>query len=68
MPAALAPGFHLGGDYAVGVLFVGCVLFIGVAALSRQNDRPYSASVFYLGLGDAGVGRARGARGRHGLT
>ncbi|MGI8863771.1 MAG: cation:proton antiporter [Solirubrobacteraceae bacterium] len=45
------PGFHLGGDYAIGVLFVGCVLFIGVAALSRQNDRPYSASVFYLLLG-----------------
>jgi sodium/hydrogen antiporter len=51
MPAALAPGFHPGGDYPVGVLFVGCVLFIGVAALSRQNDRPYSASVFYLALG-----------------
>jgi hypothetical protein len=51
MPAALAPGFHLGGNYPVGVLFVGCVLFIGIAALSRQNDRPYSASVFYLELG-----------------
>ena len=51
MPVALAPGFHVGGDYAVGVLFVGCALFIGVAALSRQDDRPYSASVFYLGLG-----------------
>jgi NhaP-type Na+/H+ or K+/H+ antiporter len=49
--AALAPGFHLGGDYPLGVLFVGCVLFIGIAALSRQNDRPYSASVFYLSLG-----------------
>jgi sodium/hydrogen antiporter len=48
---ALTPGFHLGGDYAVGVMFVGCVLFVGIAALSRQNDRPYSASVFYLALG-----------------
>lgn len=48
---ALTPGFHLGGDYPVGLLFVGCVLFVGIAALSRQNDRPYSASVFYLALG-----------------
>jgi NhaP-type Na+/H+ or K+/H+ antiporter len=47
----LTPGFHLGGDYPAGVLFVGCVLFVGIAALSRQNDRPYSASVFYLALG-----------------
>ncbi len=47
----LTPGFHLGGDYPVGLLFVGCVLFVGIAALSRQNDRPYSASVFYLALG-----------------
>lgn len=49
--AALTPGFHLGGDYPAGLLFVGCVLFVGIAALSRQNDRPYSASVFYLALG-----------------
>ncbi len=48
---ALTPGFHLGGDYPVGLLFVGCVLFVGIVALSRQNDRPYSASVFYLALG-----------------
>jgi NhaP-type Na+/H+ or K+/H+ antiporter len=49
--AGLAPGFHLGGVYPLGILFVGCVLFVGVAALSRQNERPYSASVFYLVLG-----------------
>lgn len=49
--ADLAPGFHLGGNYPLGILFVGCVLFVGVAALSRQNERPYSASVFYLVLG-----------------
>ncbi len=49
--ADLAPGFRLGGNYPLGILFVGCVLFVGVAALSRQNERPYSASVFYLALG-----------------
>lgn len=59
---ALMPGFHLGGDYAIGVLFVGCVLFVGVAALSRQNDRPYSASVFYLLLG-VGASVAMGVLG-----
>jgi NhaP-type Na+/H+ or K+/H+ antiporter len=48
---ALAPGLHFGGDYAIGLLFVGVVLFVGIGALSRQDDRPYSASVFYLLLG-----------------
>ncbi len=48
---ALAPGFHLGGSYPVGLLFLGFALFVGIAALSRQNERPYSASVFYLLLG-----------------
>jgi hypothetical protein len=61
----LAPGFHLGGSCTLGVLFVGVVLFVGIGALSRQNDRPYSATVFYLllgalasvGLGMVGVAR-----------
>ncbi len=48
---ALAPGFHLGGSYPVGLLFLGFALFVGIAALSRQDERPYSASVFYLLLG-----------------
>jgi sodium/hydrogen antiporter len=49
--ATLAPGLQLGGDYALGILFVGCALFVGIAALSRQDERPYSATVFYLLLG-----------------
>lgn len=53
MVGALAPGFHLGGSYTIGLLFLGFVLFVGIGALSRQNDRPYSASVFYLFLGAA---------------
>jgi sodium/hydrogen antiporter len=48
---ALAPGLHFGGDYAIGLLFVGVVLFVGIGALSREDERPYSASVFYLLLG-----------------
>ena len=48
---AAAPGFHLGGSYPIGLLFLGFVLFVGIGALSRQNERPYSASVFYLVLG-----------------
>ena len=47
----LAPGFHLGGAFAIGLLFLGLVLFVGIGALSRQDERPYSASVFYLLLG-----------------
>jgi NhaP-type Na+/H+ or K+/H+ antiporter len=53
MVGTLTPGLHLGGSYTIGLLFLGFVLFVGIAALSRQNDRPYSASVFYLLLGAA---------------
>ncbi len=48
---ALSPGFHLGDSYALGLLFLGAVLFVAIGALSRQNERPYSASLFYLALG-----------------
>jgi hypothetical protein len=44
-------GFGLGGSYTLGMLFVRVALFVGLAALSRQNDRPYSATVSYLLLG-----------------
>ena len=50
---ALAPGLHLGGTYPAGLMFLGFVLFVGIGALSRQNERPYSASIFYLALGAA---------------
>ncbi len=50
---ALAPGLHLGGSYPAGLMFLGFVLFVGIGALSRQDERPYSASIFYLALGAA---------------
>lgn len=49
--AALSPGFHFGGAFSFALLFVGIVLFVGIAALTSQNERPYSATVFYLALG-----------------
>lgn len=36
------------------MVFVGLVVFVGIAALTRQHQRPYSATVFYLLLGVAG--------------
>lgn len=33
------------------MVFVGIVVIIGIAALTRQHQRPYSATVFYLLLG-----------------
>lgn len=56
---ALSPGFHLGDSYALGLLFLGVVLFVAISALSRQHERAYSASLFYLALGGlASVGLA----------
>lgn len=62
---SLAFGLHLGDPYAIGLLFVGGVLFVGIGALSNQHMRPYSATTFYLlfgvlaswGLGVLGVPR-----------
>ena len=63
--ASLHPGVHLGGVYAAGLVFMGAVLLVGVAVLTRQAALPFSASVVYLlagalaslGLGAAGVAR-----------
>jgi hypothetical protein len=37
---ALAPGLRVGGSYPIGLMFLGFVLFVGIGALSRQNERP----------------------------
>lgn len=48
---ALAPGWGVGSLYAVGLLFLGVVVLVGVAARSHQAERSFSASVFYVGFG-----------------
>lgn len=48
---ALLPGWGLGSLYAVGLLFLGVVVLVGVAARSHQYERSFSASVFYLAFG-----------------
>jgi NhaP-type Na+/H+ or K+/H+ antiporter len=52
--AVVAPGLPRQAAYGAGMAFVGVVLFVGVAALTRQHQRPYSATVFYLLLGALG--------------
>jgi NhaP-type Na+/H+ or K+/H+ antiporter len=47
----LAPGWSFGGDYALGLAFLGVVVLVGAVATSRQHERAFSASVFYIGLG-----------------
>jgi sodium/hydrogen antiporter len=49
--AALSPNVNLGGAYTIGLLFLGCALLVGIASLTRQRMRPYSATVVYLLLG-----------------
>ena len=53
-PLGLATGWHLGGLYTVGLLFLGLVVLIGAAALSYERAVP--ASVFYLALGGLAAG------------
>ena len=52
---ALAPGWHLGDLYTLALLAVGVVVLVGAAAMSHQNERAFSASVFYVALGGLGA-------------
>lgn len=52
--ALTAPGLPHEWAYQAGMAFVGAVAFVGIAALTRQHQRPYSATVFYLLLGVLG--------------
>jgi NhaP-type Na+/H+ or K+/H+ antiporter len=49
-PAA-GQGLSLADPYAVGLAFLGVALVAAIAALSRQRERPFSASMLYLALG-----------------
>lgn len=52
---AVAPGWHLGGLYTLALLAVGITVLIGVAVISQQHDRAFSASVVYVALGALGA-------------
>lgn len=55
MPLALSEGFHAGGLYLLGLLGIGLALAIGIAALSHQHERPFSAALIYVLLGAFGA-------------
>ena len=44
-------GLSFGDPYALGLLFLGVVFCAGIAALSHQHERAFSASIIYLLLG-----------------
>lgn len=48
---ALSPGFEAGDLVALGLAFLGFALFVAIAALSHEHDRPFSATIVYLLLG-----------------
>lgn len=48
---ALAAGWHLGGDYSLGLMFIGVVVLVGAVAISHQHERAFSVSVFYVLFG-----------------
>ena len=52
---AVAPGWELGGLYTLALAAVGITVLIGVAAMSHQHERTFSASVFYVALGGIGA-------------
>lgn len=49
--SAAARGFDFFDVYAIGLLAVGLAVLIAVLALSRQDERPFSAAVIYLVMG-----------------
>ena len=48
-----------GSPLALGFLFLGIVLFAGIAALSHSDSRGFSAAMIYLGLSAAAAGVVR---------
>ena len=47
----MGPGLEVPDAFAGGLLFLGIALFVGIGALSSQEERPFSASLVYLALG-----------------
>ena len=48
---AAEPGFSFADIYPIGLAFCAVAVFVAIAALSHQDERAFSASVIYLGLG-----------------
>jgi sodium/hydrogen antiporter len=48
---AIDPGFNIADEYPLGLLGFGIALFAAIGALSHEEERAFSASVIYLGLG-----------------
>jgi NhaP-type Na+/H+ or K+/H+ antiporter len=46
-------GFSFADVYAIGLLFCGVAIFAAIGALSHEDDRAFSSSIIYLGLGAA---------------
>lgn len=48
-----SPGLSFGDPYVIALVFGGVAILAAVGALSHQEDRAFSASAIYLGLGVA---------------
>ena len=44
-------GFSFAEPYSLGLVFLGLAVFAAIGALSHQDERAFSASLVYLGLG-----------------
>jgi sodium/hydrogen antiporter len=51
VPLAADPGFSFADPFAIGMAFLGIAIFAAIGALSHEQDRAFSASIFYLGFG-----------------
>jgi sodium/hydrogen antiporter len=53
---AIDTGFSIADEYALGLLGFGFALFAAIGALSHEEERAFSASIIYLGLGVLAAG------------
>jgi sodium/hydrogen antiporter len=51
VPLAADQGFSFADPFAIGMAFLGIAIFAAIGALSHEQERAFSASIFYLGFG-----------------
>lgn len=51
MPLAVEPGLEILDAFSLELVFLGAAMLLAIGALSRQGERPFSASLVYLALG-----------------